>query len=63
MTTAVGIVIEVRHSGWKSVNGRVAYGNATVPDAGVDKRLGVTELQTQMATQAAQATAKEKRQH
>lgn len=56
-----GIEIEIRPSGWRSVNGRVGYGHDVIPHAGMVERLGVTERQSKVTTQVAQAAAKQHR--
>jgi hypothetical protein len=47
-----GIVVEVRQSGWKGINGKVGYGTDVIPDAGMTERLGVTELQSKVGETA-----------
>lgn len=44
-----GVVLEVRQSGWKGINGKVGYGSEVIPGAGVVERLGVTEMQGKVA--------------
>ena len=44
-----GIQIEVRHSGWGGINGKIGYGSEVIPGAGVVERLGVTEMQTKVS--------------
>ncbi|WP_146204434.1 hypothetical protein [Massilia glaciei] len=53
-----GVVIEVRQSGWKGINGKIGYGKTAIPGAGVVERLGVTERQSKAVTQVAQAAVK-----
>ncbi len=47
-----GIVVEVRQSGWKGINGKVGYGTDVIPGAGMTERLGVTELQSKVGETA-----------
>jgi hypothetical protein len=47
-----GIVVEVRQSGWKGINGKVGYGTEVIPGAGMTERLGVTELQSKVGETA-----------
>jgi uncharacterized protein (UPF0333 family) len=56
-----GITIEVRLSGWSGQNGVIGYGEIVVPSASAVERLGVTEKQSKVAQQTAQATAKNER--
>jgi hypothetical protein len=56
-----GIEVEVRPSGWDSVNEAIGYGETVIPHASVVERLGVTEKQTKLVQQAAQATPKTQR--
>ena len=44
-----GIQIEVRHSGWGGINGKIGYGADVIPGAGIVERLGVTEMQTKVS--------------
>ena len=57
---ANGVVIEVRHSGWKGINGKIGYGSEVIPGAGVVERLGVTEIQSKVG-QTGTAVAKDQR--
>jgi len=57
---ANGVVIEVRHSGWKGINGKIGYGPEVIPGAGVVERLGVTEIQSKVG-QTGTAVAKDQR--
>jgi hypothetical protein len=54
-----GVVIEVRHSGWKGINGKVGYGSEVIPGAGVVERLGVTEMQGKVAQTGVQQGAQQ----
>jgi hypothetical protein len=56
-----GIEVEVRPSGWRDVNGIDGYGEKVIPHASVVERLGVTEKQTKLVRQAAQAGSKNQR--
>jgi hypothetical protein len=56
-TLANGIIVEVRQSGWKGINGKVGYGTDVVPGAGVTERLGVTELQSKVGETAVHQSA------
>ena len=47
-----GVIVEVRQSGWKRINGRVGYGAEVIPGAGVVERLGATELQSKVGETA-----------
>lgn len=47
-TLSSGVVVEVRQSGWKGINGKVGYGDEVIPGAGIVERLGATELQTKV---------------
>jgi hypothetical protein len=61
ITLSNGIVVEVRQSGWSDINGKIGYGETVIPGAAVMERLGVTELQTKVVKQSAQADAKHQR--
>jgi hypothetical protein len=61
ITLSNGIVIEVRQSGWKGINGKLGYGDATIPKASVAERLGVTEREKKVVRQGTQAVAKTSR--
>jgi hypothetical protein len=52
-----GVVVEVRQSGWKGINGKVGYGADVIPGAGVTERLGVTELQSKVGETAVHQSA------
>lgn len=54
-----GVVIEVRHSGWKGINGKVGYGSEVIPGAGVVERLGVTEMQGKVTQTGVQQGAQQ----
>lgn len=56
-----GITVEVRASGWTNHNGVIGYGEVVIPAASVVERLGVTEKQSKLAQQTAQAAAKHER--
>jgi hypothetical protein len=58
-TLANGIQIEVRHSGWGGINGKIGYGSEVIPGAGVVERLGVTELQTKVGQTGMQQSAQQ----
>jgi len=49
-----GVTLEVRHSDWKGINGKVGYGSEVIPGAGMVERLGVTEMQSKVAQTGAQ---------
>lgn len=53
-----GVVIEVQNTEWKGANGTIGYGENVIPGAAVIERLGITERQTKIASQAAQGSAK-----
>jgi hypothetical protein len=53
-TLPSGVVIEVRQSGWKGINGKVGYGDEVIPGAGIVERLGVTEMQSKVSQTGAQ---------
>lgn len=60
------IVVEVKQSGWKGINGKVGYGETVIPGAAVTERLGVTEIQQKVGEEsvkqsAAAGAAKEQR--
>jgi hypothetical protein len=61
MTLSNGIVIEVRQSGWKGINGKIGYGEVAIPNSSMVERLAVTEREAKVATQGAQAAAKSSR--
>ena len=52
ITLPSGVVVEVRQSGWKGINGKIGYGEEVIPGAGVTERLGVTELQSKVGETA-----------
>lgn len=54
-----GVVLEVRHSGWKGINGKVGYGSEVIPGAGVVERLGVTEMQSKVGQTGVQQGAQQ----
>ncbi len=54
-----GIEIEVRHSGWKGINGKVGYGADVIPGAGMVERLGVTEMQSKVGQTGVQQGAQQ----
>ncbi|MDE1999986.1 MAG: hypothetical protein KGI52_13800 [Burkholderiales bacterium] len=54
-----GVVIEVRHSGWKGINGKVGYGTEVIPGAGLVERLGVTETQSKVGQAGVQQGAQQ----
>jgi len=56
---ANGIEIEVRHSGWKGINGKVGYGSEVIQGAGVVERLGVTEMQGKVTQTGVQQGAQQ----
>lgn len=53
-----GVTLEVRASGWSAVNGTIGYDEIVIPYASVVERLGITEKQSKVARQAAQAGSK-----
>ena len=57
VTLPSGIGIEVRHSGWTGINGKVGYGSEVIPGAGVTERLGATELQSKVGETAVHQSA------
>jgi hypothetical protein len=59
VTLTNGIQLEVRHSGWKGINGKEGYGADVIPGAGVVERLGVTEMQSKVGQTSAQQTAQQ----
>lgn len=61
ITLSNGIVVEVKQSAWSGINGKIGYGDTVIPGASMVERLGVTELQTKVARQSAQADAKHQR--
>jgi hypothetical protein len=60
-TLSNGVTAEVRPSGWTKPNETVGYEEVVIPYASVVERLGVTEKQSKMARQAAQAVSKAER--
>lgn len=54
-----GVVLEVRQSGWKGINGKVGYGSEVIPGAGVVERLGVTEMQSKVGQTSVQQSAQQ----
>mgnify|MGYP003703962973 CR=1 FL=1 len=54
-----GVLLEVRQSGWKGINGKVGYGSEVIPGAGVVERLGVTEMQSKVAQTGVQQSAQQ----
>lgn len=52
ITLPSGVVVEVRQSGWKGINGKIGYGEEVIPGAGVTERLRVTELQSKVGETA-----------
>lgn len=61
VTLPNGITVEVRPSGWESPNGTIGYDEVVIPYASVVERLGISEKQSKMASQASQAEAKRQR--
>jgi hypothetical protein len=61
ITLSNGIVVEVKQSGWSGINGKIGYGDTVIPGASMVERLGVTELQSKVVKQSAQAEAKHQR--
>ena len=60
------IIVEVKQSGWKGINGKIGYGETVIPGAAVTERLGVTEIQQKVGEEsvkqsAAAGAAKEQR--
>jgi hypothetical protein len=55
------IAIEVKQSGWSNTNGKFGYFDTIIPGASMTERLGITEIQSKIATQSAQGTAKHER--
>ena len=60
-TLSNGVVVEIKQSSWKGINGKIGYGGTVIPGASMTERLGITELQTKTATQVAQGAAKYER--
>lgn len=58
---ANGVEIEVRHSGWKGINGKVGYGQEVIPGAALVERLNVSELQSKVASNTGAAASKDQR--
>jgi hypothetical protein len=56
-----GVTVEVRASGWAKPNETVGYDEIVIPHASVVERLGVTEKQSKIAKQTAQAGSKKER--
>jgi hypothetical protein len=56
-----GITVEVKASGWSSVNGTIGYDETVVPFASIIERLGATEKQGKVFQQTAQAGVKNDR--
>lgn len=56
-----GMVIEVGPSNWVDVSGKIGYDEVVIPSAAMVERLGVTEKQTKVVSQSAQATLKNER--
>jgi hypothetical protein len=56
-----GIEVEVRPSGWDSVNETIGYNETVIPYVSVVERLGVTEKQTKFVRQMAQVAPKNQR--
>jgi hypothetical protein len=54
-----GIQVEVRHSGWGGINGKIGYGAEVIPGAGIVERLGVTEMQTKVGQTSVQQGAQQ----
>jgi hypothetical protein len=59
LTLKNGVQLEVRHSGWSGINGKIGYGSEVIPGAGVVERLGVTELQSKVGQTGMQQTAQQ----
>jgi hypothetical protein len=53
-----GVTVEVRASGWTKANETVGYEEIVIPHASVVERLGMTEKQSKVARQTAQAGSK-----
>ena len=56
-----GITVEIRPSGWTGHNGAIGYGSVVIPYASAVERLGVTERQSKVVQQSAQAATKNER--
>jgi hypothetical protein len=56
-----GVTVEVRGSGWVKPNETVGYDEIVIPHASMVERLGVTEKQSKMLKQSAQAGLKKNR--
>jgi hypothetical protein len=51
-----GITIEVKQSGWSSINGKEGYVDTIIPGASMTERLGVTEIQGKVAQEGVKQT-------
>lgn len=51
------IIVEVRNSGWKGINGKIGYGETVIPGASMTERLGVTELQLKIRDESGKQAA------
>jgi hypothetical protein len=51
------IVVIVKQSGWKGINGKVGYGDDVIPGAGVAERLGLSEHQLKLSAEGARQVA------
>jgi hypothetical protein len=56
-----GVTVEVRASGWAKANETVGYDEIVIPHASMVERLVVTEKQSKMVKQTAQAGSKKER--
>ncbi|AMO95530.1 putative conserved hypothetical protein [Collimonas fungivorans] len=66
MADGKSIIVEVKQSGWKGINGKIGYGETVIPGAAKTERLGVTEIQEKVSVEsvkqsAAAGAAKEQR--
>jgi hypothetical protein len=59
VTLPNGVLLEVRQSGWKGINGKFGYGSEVIPGAGVVERLGVTEMQGKVTQTGVQQGAQQ----
>jgi hypothetical protein len=56
-----GVTVEVRSSGWTKPNETVGYDEIVIPHASMVERLGITEKQSKIGKQSAQAGSKQER--
>lgn len=56
MKDGQSIIVEVKQSGWKGINGKIGYGETVVPGAAATERLGVTEIQQKIGEESVKQT-------